>query len=144
MKRLLLVFVLVVACVATGCAARLTPLQQVQATHDALATAQDLEAQLCWGVATVTAPVPDRSRCTTAIATTVGLTDARHQALNAQLATAFTVHKAVTAQLRAGTAADLTSLRTIIAAILALIGELRPAPLVERLATSVKAGEIRQ
>ena len=97
MKRLILIVALLVAGCASG-----GLLQTLQVTNASLATAQDLEAQLCWGVPNVAANVPDRTRCTTAVATTIGLTTERHNKLNAQLATAFNLHKGLTQQAAAG------------------------------------------
>lgn len=138
-----LVLILLLAGGASGCAAKFTPLQQVQVTHDALATAQDLEAQLCWGVATVHQGPADRSYCTTPVAQAIGLTTARHQALNGKLKIAFDLHRSITAQIAAGLQVNLTSLKTAILDILAFITQLQQTPAVAQLTAAVKAGEIR-
>jgi len=128
---------------AVGCAGTMTPLRQVQVTHDALATAQDIEAQLCWGVATVYLGPSDRSHCTTPVATLIGLTAERHQAINAKLKIAFDLHRSITAQIAAGAIVDLSSLETAIFDILALVAQLQQTPAVAQLASTIKAGEIR-
>jgi hypothetical protein len=125
----------------TGCAKN--HLQEIQVSHDSLALAQDLEAQLCWGVAKVTDPVPDRTHCTTAIAGTIGLTDMRHQSLNARLAQAFTVHKSVTTQLATGaTNVDLTTLTSLINEIVNDLNTLKQTPEVQRLTQAVQSGKV--
>lgn len=128
----------------TGCSHSQVPLQTVQATHTGLALAQDLEAQACWGVATVKDPVPNRSVCTTAVAKTIGLTDAAHQAFNAKLVTAFNLHKAATAQIDAGALnVDLSSLNGIIAEILAIVAQWQATPLVTQIGAAVAAGRLK-
>ncbi len=124
-----------------GCAK--SHLQEIQVTHDSLALAQDLEAQLCWGVAKVTDPVENRSHCTTGVATQIGLTDARHQAINSKLAQAFTIHKSVTAQLAAGaTNVDLATLTSLINAIVSDLAALQQTPEVVRLTAAVQNGKV--
>lgn len=127
------------------CVKSQAPLQTVQATHTGLALAQDLEAQACWGVATVKDPVPNRSVCTTAVAKMIGLTDAAHQAFNAKLVTAFTLHKAATAQIDAGVLnVDLTSLHGIITELLVIVAQWQATPLVVQIGEAVKAGGINK
>lgn len=140
--RILIVALLLVS----SCAARMTPLQQVQVSHDALATAQDLEVQLCLGVPTVAAAssLPTVNHCITAIATTIGLTDARHQALSTHFVTALTIHKALATQAASGaTALDYATLKATISTILGLVAELRQTADVARLASTVKAGQVK-
>ena len=140
MKRLslLIVALLLAACASTGL------LQTLQITHDSLATAQDLEAQLCWGVPNVAAVVADRTHCTTTVATTIGLTTERHNKLNARLATAFNLHKGLTQQAKAGAGhVDTAALATLIDSILSIIGELQQTPAVAQLASTVKAGQLK-
>lgn len=124
-----------------GCAKSQVPLQTVQVTHTGLALAQDLEAQICWGVATAKDAVPDRTVCPGG--KVIGLTDAAHQAFNAKLATAFTLHKAATAQIDAGILnADLSSLNGVIAEILTLVAQWQTTPTVAQIAAAIKAGGI--
>lgn len=127
-----------------ACANKTAPLESAQVSHDSLALAQDLEAQLCWGVARVTADVPDRTHCTTDIAKTIGLTDARHQAINSQLARAFVLHGVLTKQLQQGITVDLTQLRDLINAIVAELTNLQQTADVTHLIATVKAGEIKK
>jgi hypothetical protein len=147
LTRPLIGLLLVVAMLGgSSCAGKMAPLQQVQVSHDALATAQDLEVQLCLGVPTVTAAqaLPNVNHCTTTIATTIGLTDARHQAISSQFVTALMIHKALTAQAASGaTSLDYATLQASINTILTIIAELQPAPQVVQLQNSVKAGQIR-
>lgn len=137
MKRLLIVSLLFTGCASGGL------LRTLQVTHDSLATAQDLEAQLCWGVANVASGPADRTHCTTVTATTIGLTTERHNKFNAQLATAFNMHKGLTQQAKAGGHVDTEALDTIIKSILSLVGQLQQTPAVVQLATTVKAGQLK-
>jgi hypothetical protein len=115
-------------------------LTTVNTSQDVLATAQDLEANLCWGVASTLDPVPDREHCTNPLAATVQLTDARHQAINARLGPAFRLHKELTAQAKAGATINLARLQALIQEILALVGQLQQTPTVVQLAAAVSAG----
>ena len=94
MRRLFAPALLCVVLIAGGCA-HTTSLQVAQTSHDSLALAQDLEAQLCWGVPTAADGPANKSHCTAPIAATIALTDARHQAINAKLALAFRLHHGV-------------------------------------------------
>jgi hypothetical protein len=115
----------IVLCVVLGlvpaCGGSLKSFRLAQQTHDYLALAQDEEATLCWGLPNVTAAIGanvTRNHCTTQVAATVGLTDAKHQQFNAQFEKALTLHKNATTVLASGAAkADLADLK---AAILAL------------------------
>lgn len=139
-----LVLVLVLVGGMTSGCAKMSPLQVIQVSHDSLATAQDLEAQLCWGVVSVREGPADRSHCTTPVSSIIGLTTERHQALNGKLATAFTLHKSLTAQVASGAAqVDFALLKSIINDILAIIGQLRPTAEVAQLTSAVKAGAIK-
>ncbi len=122
----------IVACltvVFVSCAS-LTPLQRAQQTHDYLALAQDTEVSLCLGVpnvaAALAANVPP-NHCTTPTAATIGLTDARHRAFEAQMAKALELHKAATTLLASAGAADLTALKQAITDLLSLVGQLTGA-----------------
>lgn len=126
-----------------GCAARSVTPQIIAASHDSLVTAQNLEAQLCWGVSDATAHVEERWHCTSPQAAALQLTDARHQAINAKLGQAIRIHYAATAAARTGAAIDAGSLEKVIQEILVLVGQLVPSPEVERLTNAVKKGSVR-
>lgn len=127
---------------AMGCAVK-NGVQTMQTSHDSLALAQDLEARLCWNVASVFDGPTDKSHCTAPIAATIGLTDARHQAINQKLSQAFTVHRSVTAQLATGaTNVDLSFLSSLITAILGDLAELKQTPDVTQLVNAVSAGKV--
>src|SRR5258708_25782844 len=83
----LLAIVAAVLLLTPACANKTKPLQTITITHDALATAQDLEVNLCLGAAN-TAPaaaLPAANHRTTPLARQTGLTDAAPQSLPAQL-----------------------------------------------------------
>lgn len=125
----------------TSCAGKQTPLQVATVSHDTLALAQDIEAQLCWGVADAYHAPPDKTHCTSPTAATIGLTDARHQALNAKLAQAFALHKSLTAVTAAGTKADYTTLNGLLADALAIVASLQQTGLVPSLSQAITASK---
>lgn len=130
---------------SASCAAK-SQFQTVQITHDSLAAAQNLEAGICWGVTSIQDPrMPaDTTRCTTDLARTVGLTQERHRAIHAKLATAFDLHRSLTAQISSGGTADLSVLSQIVIDVLALLSQLdQSSPQVVRLTSAVKAGRIQ-
>src|SRR5258708_36455257 len=91
----LLAIVAAVLLLTPACANKTKPLQTITITHDALATAQDLEVNLCLGAANTAAAaaLPAVNHCTTALARQIGLTDAVHQSIPPQLATASALPK---------------------------------------------------
>ena len=131
---------LTMACATTSATKRL---QVAQVSHDSLALAQDLEANLCWGVPDVFHAPADRSHCTAPVAATIKLTDARHQSINTRLAQAFSLHAAITRQLQQGITVDLSGLSQLIAAIIAELHELQQTPDVVHLISVVQAGDIK-
>lgn len=102
--------------------AGVSPVQVAQTSHDAIAVAQDNEATLCWGVASVQAAIAANlppGHCTATAAASVGLTDERHQQFNALIAPVLSEHRRLTTALAAGVQVDFTTLRTDIAALIA-------------------------
>ena len=137
---------LILAILLAGCAAKVAPIQIIQVTHDALAQAQDLEISFCLGVPTVAAAaaLPNVSHCTTAVATAIHLTDARHADFTAKVTTAITLHRSITAQFAAGaTSVDTTLLQTAITELLTLISQLQQTPAVVQLSTTVASARIQ-
>ena len=128
----------------SGCATT-NQLRTVQGSHDSLVAAQDIEAQICWGVKSAVDPaIPDdTTKCTSDLAKTVGLTDERHKQLHAQLFRAFELHKTATTLIRNGKPADVSGINAAIVEILSLIAQLQPAPQVTQLKSSVEAGRIK-
>src|SRR5258708_20284244 len=94
----LLAIVAAVLLLTPACANKTKPLQTITITHDALATAQDLEVNLCLGAANTAAAaaLPAVNHCTTALARQIGLTDAIHQSIPSQPPTAFPPHNSTT------------------------------------------------
>lgn len=128
---------------APACANKQTAVQTVQVSHDSLALAQDLEARLCWNVASVFEGPENKSHCTGPLAGKVGLTDTLHQRINGKLAQAFTIHHSVTAQQAAGaTNVDVSTLGNLITSILADLASLKDAPEVAQLRQAVEAGKV--
>ncbi len=132
MKRLVHFVILACAALAITLAAqcaKASAIQLAQQSHDYLALAGDSEAQLCWGVASVPAAIAagvTPNHCTSAVAATVGLTDARHQQFNALMATALKAQAAYATQLQAGGQADVTPLQNAIDALIAVVAQLVP------------------
>jgi len=132
-----------IAVLSFGCATKTTKLVTAQVSHDSLALAQDIEAQLCWGVANAKATVPDRTRCTTDVAIKIALTDARHQAFNQKLAQAFILHEQITSVLRLGGTADTSQFVALLESIVTDLSHLETGfwPDVTRLINTVKSAE---
>lgn len=118
-------------------------LQTVQVTHDSLAAAQDIEANICWGVQTVSAGPADRTHCTAPLAAQLRLTDERHKLINQKLEAAFNLHKNLTVQIQAGGKVDLSALNQVVIDILALVGQLESSPQTTNLQNAVRAGRIQ-
>jgi len=106
-----------------GCSAN-GPIRVIQYTHGSLAVAQDLEAQLCWGVADITKAPADHTHCTAPLAAVAKLTDARHQAIQRQFVVAFTLDTAATELVKAGGKPDLSLLLNAVAILQSLVLEL--------------------
>lgn len=137
MKRLIIVLTIVF----TGCAGRINPLQVSGTSHDSLALAQDIEAQICWGVADAySAPKDSKIHCTAPLASTIGLTDARHKDINTKLSQAFLLHRSLNSLAESGGNVDYTALNALIQEVLAIVAQLQQAPQVVQLANAVKAG----
>lgn len=134
--------VLAVMLLLSACASS-NQLQTIQVTHDSLAAAQDIEANICWGVPNVAAGPADRTHCTGFLSTQLGLTDERHKLLNQKFAAAFDLHKDITVQVAGGNRADLSALNQIVIDILALVGQLQASPQRTNLENAVKAGRIK-
>jgi hypothetical protein len=125
---------------ALAACAHTTPLQVAGVSHDSLALAQDIEAQLCWGVPDAYSEPTDKQHCTASTAVAIGLTDARHQTIEGKLAQAFALHRSLTALAKSGGTVDYTALNAVIADVLAIIGQLQQTPQVAQLTSAVKAG----
>ena len=111
-----------------------------QGSHDVLAAAQDLEAQLCWGITSVAAPLPagaTRTHCTAPTAATVGLTDANHQKLNAALAQAFALHLSATQLAAKGLSVDTSSFNAELQSALDILTALQQSPLVSQIVADI-------
>ncbi len=120
-----------------------TALQVATAGHDALAQAQDLEAQLCLGVPTAVAAatLPDPTHCTTPVAATVGLTDAKHKQIVTTLASAWDYYRTATRAAQAAGTADFSNMNTALQSVLSILATLQQAPPVTALATAVQAAK---
>jgi hypothetical protein len=138
------IVLLAVALAASGCAGKLTPLKQAQITKSSLDAAFDLEASLCWGVSSVHLAPTDRTRCTAPTARVIGLTDARHQAINRGFVRAYTLHYDATRLLKAGQNADLVELTKAIGALVSELLALQQTHEVVTLVNTAKAAEIRR
>lgn len=81
--------ILLLAVVIAGCAG-VTPrahlVQTHQAVHTLLSSVDDAERVLCFGSTTLP---PEPTKCNTAVAAAAGLTDARHQRIQAALVKAY-------------------------------------------------------
>jgi hypothetical protein len=142
-SKLAPVVLLALALGASGCAAKLTPLKQAQITKSSLDAAFDLEASLCWGVASVHLGPADRTKCTAPTARAIGLTDARHQEINRGFTRAYMLHYDATRLLRAGEKADLVELAKAISSLVSQILQLQQTPAVKELAETVQKGAIK-
>ena len=96
---------------SAGCAGHLSPrllaLNTASSTNKGLALVQDLEAQVCWDQPSAPAAKQakvDLTKCSTDLATRVGLTQERHQEFNHQLDTLFGLHLKMSQDLRLWTA----------------------------------------
>jgi len=143
MPVILLAMALSGAFLVSACAAKTTRLQTMQVSHDSLALAQDLEAQICWGVGSVKDSVPNRSECSTPLAQKIGLTPGRHQAINLRLAQAFTLHATLTNQMKTGINPDLSELASLIETILSELKGLQQVPEVVRLTATVQKAKVQ-
>jgi hypothetical protein len=125
-----------------GCAGHTTPLQVATATHNTLALAQDIEAQICFGVADAyhSPTGPAAQHCTTPTAATVQLTDVRHQQLNAKLRDAFNLQHAFEVAAAAGSAADPKTLNAAVQEALTIALQLVQTPIVQQLVANIQAG----
>ena len=139
-RKILIPLWLIVALVACG---GVRPVTTLQVIHSSLATAQDIEASLCWGAANVRL-VPadqDRTHCTSPTASLVKLTDVRHQTINRGLSSAFTLEIAAGQIIKAGGTPDLTLLRSTLASVLAEIAGLNLDATVAQLKAAVEAAK---
>lgn len=138
--------VLIVSLVFTliGCATKTTPVQVAVVSHDALATAQDLEANLCFGVpdAYAALALPAHDHCTNPVAAQVGLTDAKHRQINQGLAEAFQFYRTATSVAQATGTADFSSMNAALQSVLTLLATLQQTnPTVTSLVTAVKSAK---
>src|SRR5258708_9449463 len=94
----LLAIVAAVLLLTPACANKTKPLQTITITHDALATAQDLEVNLCLGAANTAAAaaLPAVNHRTTPLARQIRLTHPLHHAIHAHLSTALALPNPVT------------------------------------------------
>lgn len=132
MEKYLVLFTIV------ACACAKTPLQVATGAQDSLVLALNIEAQYCWDVPDVYHGPTDRTTCTAPGAAAIGLTNARHQQINAKLAVAIDLHKQVVAQLDAGKTPDYLALNAAIIDVLSLLGQLQQTPKVQQMKTLVQ------
>lgn len=131
-------FALIALAIAISACASLPIKQRVsqthQAAHQALVLVDDAERTLCQ-------PAPAApNTCSNPAAATIGLTDAKHQALSRQLAEAYAVDAKVGAAViawRAGdpVPSDLQTLLTYATQILSTANTLTDQPLIDRAQT---------
>jgi hypothetical protein len=140
MRQLFIGFVIAL-CISTGCANKTAPLVAAQVSHDSLALAQDIEAQLCWNVPNVKSGPANRTHCTSETAVRIKLTDDRHQKFNAKLTQAFDLHKKFTALARVGSNPNITALTALISSIVEDLRDLEQISDVTRLISAVKGGD---
>ena len=87
MKRLILVVLLASAVACASLPAKQQAVGSLQASETALESAHDIERALCFNV-----PATEKgTHCTNPVATTIGLTDAKHQQMAVVFSDAFTV-----------------------------------------------------
>lgn len=146
MKRLALTLALVLTLpLLAACPNRQTTALQVATVgHDAIATAQDLEANLCFGTPTAAAAIAlggDPKHCPAPTAATVGLTDAKHQQIAAGLAQAWSAYRTATSVAQTAGSADFTSMNTTLQSVLAIIATLQQSPLVTQLSSAVASAK---
>ena len=119
------------------------PVTVAQTSHDTLALAQDLEAQICFNV-------PDAlhvpagaaaAHCTGPDAAGLGLTDARHQQIAAALKTAFDLHLALTKAAASGQTVDWANFNAALTSAIAIIQQLVQAPVVVQLLQNVQGAK---
>lgn len=134
------------ALVSVSCAS-MSSLQKAQVSHDALALAQDTEAQLCWGVSSVAAAMAANvtpNHCTAPTAATIKLTDAVHQDFNRLMGKALEAHMAVTRLLASGAKADLTDLNRWIQELITIVANfLQTNPQVQTLGLQLNKARLQ-
>lgn len=123
--------------VAPACANKSKAVAVATISHDTLAVAQDLEAQLCWDVPDAAHAPAVKTHCTAAVAAQIGLTDDRHKAINAKIADAWSAYRSTIALVNAGQQADWSTLNTTLDAVIALIKQLQQTPQVAQLSAAV-------
>lgn len=129
MKRLLLCLLLGATVSCASIPVKQRAVTTLQANETALGQAQDIERRLCDPAKAAITPLVPITACTGPTATSIGLTDARHQQFARALSTAFDLQIKAAAALQAWKAGDpapatLLELKTDIDATLVVVRQL--------------------